>query len=416
MPTWKLTPAEHKATAEKIDKINVRARKRGFTGTFALELAEIVTVREFLATDGRRYSEESLRLLGDKAPQNGIWITDVFHQVKLTGEAPCYGDWNFVAVLDWDQHAGLIVRNAPGVEGAVDREGLIEGYCAHCKAKRARRKTMLVRHAETGEYRQVGSTCIKDFLGWNAGPVFLWEDDVAKTVNDGMGGPRNWEDNDLVTTEVLTVAWAATMAYGFARGDSWDRTPTRDIVRRVMFPAFNAQSAAIQRETLEDLAPFMEAAAAKGAQVREFLLSEEFTGNSDYVENMKNLVRPERVSARHIGMLASAPAAWTKAKEAKAEREAADALPDSVWFGKEKERLEYTGTVKVIRYVEGDWSTKTLYAMTDAKGRRAKWWATGSNPLRVTEGDVVTLTGTIKGHEEYRGIKETILTRCKIKA
>lgn len=416
MPTWKLTPAEHKATAEKIEKINARARKRGFTGTFSLELAEVVTERKFLASDGHRYSEETLRSLGDRAPQHGVWVTDVFHQVKLTGEAPCYGDWSFVAVLDWDQHAGLIVRTAPGVEDAVDRDGLIEGYCAHCKAKRARRKTMLVRHVETGEYRQVGSTCIKDFLGWSAGPVFLWEDDVVKAVNDGMGGPRNWEDNDLVTTEVLTVAWAATMAYGFTPGSSWDRTPTRDIVRRVMFPAFNAQSAERQRETLEDLAPFMEAAAAKGAQVREFLLSDLFTGNGDYVVNMKALAAADRVSARQIGMLASAPAAWTKAMEAQAAREAQVALPDSVWFGTKKERLEYTGTVNVIRYAEGDWSTKTLYAMTDAQGRRAKWWATGSNPLDVAEGDVVTLTGTVKGHEEYRGVQETVLTRCKVKA
>lgn len=41
-------------------------------------------------------------------------------------------------------------------------------------------------------------------------------------------------------------------------------------------------------------------------------------------------------------------------------------------------------------------------------------WKTGSG--NITEGSTVELTGTIKKHEEYKGVKQTILSRCKVKA
>lgn len=39
-------------------------------------------------------------------------------------------------------------------------------------------------------------------------------------------------------------------------------------------------------------------------------------------------------------------------------------------------------------------------------------WKTGTYP--EIKGDKVTLTGTVKEHSEYKGIKQTVLTRCKI--
>ena len=34
--------------------------------------------------------------------------------------------------------------------------------------------------------------------------------------------------------------------------------------------------------------------------------------------------------------------------------------------------------------------------------------------LEQNKGDEVTLNGTIKAHSEYKGIKQTELTRCKV--
>lgn len=48
----------------------------------------------------------------------------------------------------------------------------------------------------------------------------------------------------------------------------------------------------------------------------------------------------------------------------------------------------------------------------DAQGHQFLW-KTGSY-IEAQEGDKVTLKGTIKAHSEYKGIKQTELTRCKV--
>ena len=41
-------------------------------------------------------------------------------------------------------------------------------------------------------------------------------------------------------------------------------------------------------------------------------------------------------------------------------------------------------------------------------------WFTGTAQY-LTKGDKVSLTGTIKSHKTYRGVKQTMLNRCIIK-
>ena len=53
-----------------------------------------------------------------------------------------------------------------------------------------------------------------------------------------------------------------------------------------------------------------------------------------------------------------------------------------------------------------------IFKFTDSDGNIFSWF-TGSG-LAEEVGDLVTLKGTVKKHNEYNGAKETILTRCKI--
>lgn len=56
--------------------------------------------------------------------------------------------------------------------------------------------------------------------------------------------------------------------------------------------------------------------------------------------------------------------------------------------------------------------TKYIYSFIDASGNCLIWNTTSFNEL--TAGDKLILKGTIKGHKEYKGIKQTELQRCKI--
>ena len=63
------------------------------------------------------------------------------------------------------------------------------------------------------------------------------------------------------------------------------------------------------------------------------------------------------------------------------------------------------------QYIINSWkqTTSYMYLMSDKHGNKYKW----STAKYFNEGEDVHLIGTVKEHAEYKGIKQTVLTRCK---
>ena len=59
--------------------------------------------------------------------------------------------------------------------------------------------------------------------------------------------------------------------------------------------------------------------------------------------------------------------------------------------------------------MSNDWGLTTLVMFRDAVGNKAKWFASGSCGFEVDS--VVTVKATVKDHEEYRGSRQTTLSR-----
>ena len=68
-----------------------------------------------------------------------------------------------------------------------------------------------------------------------------------------------------------------------------------------------------------------------------------------------------------------------------------------------------------VRFAGGMWGTATQYLHTfhDKSGNVLVWKT--SSPIGVSEGTDLTLAGTVKEHSEYKGQKQTVLTRCSCK-
>ena len=64
-----------------------------------------------------------------------------------------------------------------------------------------------------------------------------------------------------------------------------------------------------------------------------------------------------------------------------------------------------------VRDMFGREEARYVHTFKDADGNKFVW-KTGSCP-DWNEGDPIDLTGTIKEHSEYKGEKQTVLTRCK---
>ena len=119
---WALTPTEYAATVERAAKINARATKRGFTGRLDI----VGTEREVTKRDSA-----------------GLSITSLVIDTEITGDAPCYNGWMFLAAVDTVETAdgaAYVLRAAPGVQpSTLDRSALLPGQCQHCHTIRKNR-------------------------------------------------------------------------------------------------------------------------------------------------------------------------------------------------------------------------------------------------------------------------------------
>lgn len=384
-------------TREKVDKINARAARKGLAGTLSLtfEPVECEEVDE-LTKMKRTWTE---------------------YAVEVKGNAPAYNGWEFIAKLDWDQHAGLIVRAVPGVQG-VDRESVREGWCDHCKTTRRRNVTYVVRNQESGETLQVGSSCLKDFTGQFTTIAFP-ELDSADDDRDGFWGGAGVREYTPET--VLATAWACIKLDGFKPASLRDGKTTRDDVMTALYPSKSRND----REFAERIAVLAGEATEKAKEILAFILSDDFTtkADTDYVPNLKAVAAGKAVSTRNIGILASAPQAWARHQEWSLTREReASIYAKSEFIGTAPDpktktrgsRLDLVVEVKAIRYIPGDYGVRTLYTMVTQDECVVKWFASGLDVLGETPGGMYRIRATVKAHETFKGNKSTILTRCQL--
>lgn len=390
-PGIRVSAAELALTREKFAKLAQRTISKGFNGGLELQVEgpfEETTKNEF----------------------TGIKETTVFYRVKVTGEAPSYGGWKFLGRVDATQSGKPVISAAPGVD-EVSFEGVQAGVCDHCGHNRARRSTYLVVNVETGEQKQVGSTCIKDFLGWQATPVFIYPDDVEEKMGGWGRGEQSWTPQTVVAT-----AWAAIKTFGYTK--SGFPGSTVGVVRSALQPWTKAD-----REIAAKLAPVADQAIDKANTVLDFIRSDDFGGDSSYVTNLKTLAAEQYVTGQHLGFLASAPQAWIRhletaderaAKEAQwaAEKAAkAAAAASSKHIGTVGQKLTFKGKIVSIRWVENEFTggSKPIYNIRTEDGQKVTWFAS-AEALGDQEGIEVWLQGKVTKHDEFNGEKQTVVS------
>ncbi len=83
----------------------------------------------------------------------------------------------------------------------------------------------------------------------------------------------------------------------------------------------------------------------------------------------------------------------------------------SEWVGIEGEPIQFTGTVELTKQIEGEYGLSILVVVVDSDGNRIKMFTTAEWVWEVEQGDAVALKAKVKKHEEYEGVKQT-LVKC----
>lgn len=347
------------------------------------------------------------------------WVAIVkYIDIDVEGIAAVNG-WKFAASLEFTD-AGNIISGTGEVE-IPQRYYNCTPWCEHCRTSRDRRHSYIVFNEESGEFKQVGKSCLKDFThGLSAEYVahfesFIKEAEEAQTFSGGH--VKTYFDVE----DFMAFAAETIRLYGYVRRDgsgicTADRAEElyrHEFGMRLMYGKelnarlHDAKSRGFDHKNSAELAQ----------TVREWIINNERDDN--YFHNLKVACGNSKVGYNGLGLLVSAFPAYDRELEYEAqrrEREAkeSEARARSSYMGNVGDKISFEiADFKLITSWTNQWGFVGVYKFVSKDGLEATWKTSAYIDERKIIGSVIT--GTVKEHKEWNGIKQTELTRCKIK-
>jgi hypothetical protein len=317
-----------------------------------------------------------------------------------------FNGWSLLATLSVEP-GGVMVSAVPGVEAdfSAYRDPATATLCDHCGLPRVRNETFLVRH-EDGSVKRVGRNCLRDFLGTDPNELVRWAQyvtDATAAIDEeserGSSGARGeWIETEEYLTHVCTII--RTSGWISAR-EEYKGTPTKSEA------LYNILNYGKKDKFGKDM--FVHTTDADAGRAAEALAwARGIEPRSEFDHNMAVAVGGEVIPSRGLGILAYVPVAHAKFQEREIERaERAKSDADSQHVGQPKERLVLTLRVTAIHEHAGDYGTTFITTLRDDAGNVYKWF--GSYELE--RGETYTGKWTVKAHDEYKGVKQTVINR-----
>lgn len=368
----------------------------------------------FTWTWGKAYTQKELV----PHPEFG-WNVECYAQVSrapltLVGEDAHYAGWTFVAAL---QHleGENITRAVPGTILPVEYRTR-GSACEHCNFSRRRNDTYVLRH-DDGRMIQVGSTCLEDFLGSKdvarlaaQATILAAARGLAEDGCSGFGGPSA----EIILGEYLSnVAWCVREQGWTSRTAAREEEGKSATADRAL--TYLSDKRIAREVKCEPTAEDIELAAA--AELWAETLSDETIDaeKGDYLHNLRAVARTGLVTFKTGGIAASMIVAYQRflgREQARADRAARPKL--NVHLGTVKVRETWTVTLDFVTGYETDFGYTTVLKFRTDDGASLVWKATSTELTRADVGKRFAVKGTVKKHDEYKGEKQTLLSRCAI--
>lgn len=373
-------PIRHKSTfdkiVDKVESLNRRAEKRGLAPAFSVTVEREFSVR----TEGTYEYED-------------------FVEFHIDGVYPAISGYIFAAVVD---HAsgGLIFRN-PAFTKDVDLTPFADRKtCDHCGTKRKRSKTILLSDA-AGKIIQVGTSCIIDFLGKEAGALEFFAENSG-ILGDSDDDGHYASSPHYATVEICAIAVKLIADFGFVKSNTPGSTASKlmDFVDEHYRSFPRDYDFTVTAEHTE-----------KAMKAIEFIKNSERRG--EYQENVFRVMSSGRCEKRVFGFIAAGiRGALADIRKDSEVRKAEEQAPV------EKAEFPAVGTVianeevtinKVFTF-EGMYGAQHIFIMKSSAGIPFVW-KTSTFP-DVEEGHAYTIKkAKVKAHDDYKGKSQCRLER-----
>jgi len=361
--------------------------------------------------------------------------------VVLGSELKLPGGWKLAAVIDHTVSSdGNMIRNVPGCDVAIPEEYRTAApTCDHCGTVRQRNETFVLANDE-GKIVRVGRSCIRDFLGHgspeNVAQRAIWAGELSALVSE------DWEDfggyrapfGTPIVKFLLACAALVKVDGWLSRGNALYDDATADRAMRVCFDSVGTRWARTPdgnkiRRAIEDENGETIETLANGSL--EWARTQD--GTSDYCHNLRLACSEDTVTSKTAGIVASAIPCYMRELDRQAERRLASTIKGNEWiaqpgdkFGRKltkKDREKgatahpaIEGTVLRFNFLDNEWGCTTIVTVVTDNGQIVKWFASNYDPENdgIERGSKVSVVATVKKLSEWKGQKETVLTRCVV--
>lgn len=400
----------------------VRSAKRAGQDVPAAPQVVVVRTRVISGCGMCDYRHEGLIVGECPKCRVGYVVSRRLLDLEIHADRPTLAGWEFLAVVE-PLAGGNLIKQIPGADVA---DGELLAYrtcdiaCDHCKSRRRRAETFVVRADGSdpaiaqGMHKQVGRSCLTAFTGGKSASAIVaalgYEQIVREAGEEGGGGggfhsPEVWAPVEFLAWVAASVRLDGWISRAAARDESGTLC-TADRVVTMLSPPFGpSRSAWVEaRKRCEPT----EADVSRGLAALEWARG--LSGASDYERNLQLVASQEHATRKHSGILASAIAAYAREIGAKVRKDV-QYVP-STHVGVVGEKLSPTrATIERVTTIETQYGALHIHSFRTATGAILVW-KTGK--VQGHEGDLVEISGRVKAHTEFRGEPQTELTRASV--
>jgi len=379
--------------ADKIAKLEAlinRANKKGGRITY--------TKGQEVVCDGL------LTLYVNKVNQHSFDVVPIkvkCYEVEVDG---CYkiNDWEFLGTVEFTENGNIIRLADSSFEGKVPERYLhTPKICEHCGTIRNRKDTYLIYNSKTDEYKQVGSTCLLDYTqGLDA--------NICASIMSCL--------DKVVELTDYTYDYDTFSGYGFSAGVDANKVKAyaTSLVKKFGYNKLGMDHPTVM--DLEDVLFWHQDERLEDIKPDESLLeeitnyAETITEQYGYMANAKLAWLKKYVEVRDFGLIASFISIYLREQDKLAQAK----KNPSKHVGNIGDRINIKiASVKVLfsncyQYSWDYYETTYTYEIKDADGNIYLW----STNKELDVG--YNIIATIKSHDEYKGVKQTVITRGKV--
>ena len=323
----------------------------------------------------------------------------MFSEIEIHEEEIKLNGWKLIGRVE--ENEGSII--ATGFGDMKKYRNVDICYCEHCNTRRARKSVFIVENDQQ-EAKIVGSTCLADFVGHKSALQYAasvaWISSIEEIIQDegwAVGGSRDVVFN---VKEILRTAYAIINRVGFTsktKAREQGITSTADDVLYYLTSNNIKEEQRIKESEIN-----MEII----EKAIEWVGSEYSENDSDYMYNLNTLVNCDHVRMRFVGILVSLIPAYQRAVSTKEENTISEFIGN---VGDKKVVFD----AKCYRVIvsDGYYGVSNMMLFKTAEGNIIKYCSANKFAL---EGEEVKFMATIKAHDEYKGQKQTVITRAKL--